>query len=186
MEDREVRGLVAHTDALLNRLESLEDGEAKSLAVETIQVLFELYGEGLARIVEQTTRSNAMGLMDTYKQDELISHLLLMHDLHPDPIERRVQQALDEVRPYMESHGGNVELLGVEAGVAYLRLVGSCHGCMASSTTMKLAVEKAVHKFAPELRAIEAEGAVEPPPRPIKGFIPVSNVGTAARIKQNV
>jgi len=186
MDDREVRRLVAQTEALLNQLDSLEEGEAKSVALETIQTLFELYGEGLRRIVEQMTRSSATGLMDAYKQDELISHLLLMHDLHPDPIERRVQQALDEVRPYMESHGGNVELLGVEAGVAYLRLVGSCHGCLASATTMKLAVEKAVHKFAPELLAIEAEGAVEPPPRPLEGFIPVSNVGTATRIEQNV
>jgi Fe-S cluster biogenesis protein NfuA len=186
MEDREVRQLVAHVDMLLNKLESLEDGEVKSLAVETIQVLFELYGEGLARILDQTVRSNATGLIDTYKQDELISHLLLMHDLHPDPIEARVQQALDEVRPYMESHGGNVELLGVKAGIAYLRLVGSCNGCLASSTTMKLAVEKAVHKFAPELLAIEAEGAVEAPPRPMEGFVPISNVGTAMRIKQNV
>jgi Fe-S cluster biogenesis protein NfuA len=186
MDDREVRGLVARTDALLNQLESLEDGEAKSNAVETIQILFELYGEGLRRILEQTTRSNMTGLIDAYKQDELVSHLLLMHDLHPDPIETRVQQALDEVRPYMESHGGNVELLGVKAGIAYLRLVGSCHGCLASSTTMKLAVEKAVHKFAPDLLAVEAEGAVEAPPRPMEGFIPVSNVGTAARIKQNV
>ena len=186
MEDREVRQLVAHADVLLNKVESLEDGEAKSIAVETIQILFELYSEGLTRIVEQAVRSNATDLMDGYKRDELISHLLLMHDLHPDSIETRVQQALDEVRPFMESHGGNVELLGVEAGVAHLRLVGSCHGCAASSTTMKLAVEKVVHKFAPELLAIEAEGAVEPPPRPRDGFVPVSMVGTALGIKQNV
>ena len=186
MEEREVRRRVARIEALLNQLDSLDEGEAKSIALETIQILFELYGEGLRRIVDQTTRANVTGLIDAYKQDELISHLLLMHDLHPDPIETRVQQALDEVRPYMESHGGNVELLGVKAGVAYLRLVGSCHGCLASSTTMKLAVEKAVHKFAPELRAVEAEGAVEPPPRPMEGFVPVSSVGTAARIKQNV
>src|SRR5690349_9910272 len=144
MDDREVRQLVAHTNRLLNQVEALEEGEAKSIAVETIQVLFELYSEGLARLMNHATQSNAADLLDRYKQDELISHLLLMHDLHPDPIETRVQQALDEVRPFMESHGGNVELLGVEAGVAHLRLVGSCHGCAASSTTMKLAVEKAV------------------------------------------
>jgi Fe-S cluster biogenesis protein NfuA len=186
MEDREVRQLVAQTDVLLNKIESLEEGDAKSLAVQTIQILFELYGEGFARMIHQAAQSNATRVLDGFKQDELISHLLLMHELHPDSIETRVQQALDEVRPYMESHGGNVELLGVEAGVAHLRLVGSCHGCAASSTTMKLAVEKAVHKFAPDLLAIEAEGAVEPPPRPMEGFVPMSSVGTAVRIKQSV
>lgn len=186
MEDREVRQLVAQVNSLLNKVESLEDGEAKTIALETIQILFELYGEALARIIHQGVQGNATKLFDAFKQDELISHLLLMHDLHPDSVETRVQQALDEVRPYMESHGGNVELLGIEAGVAYLRLVGSCHGCAASSTTMKLAVEKAVHKFAPDLLAIEADGAVEPPPRPLAGFVPVSTVGTAVGIKQNV
>ena len=183
MEDREVRQLVARADVLLNQVESLEEGEAKSTALETIQILFELYGEGLRRIVNQAAQLTDTKLLDGYKEDELISHLLLMHDLHPDSIETRVQQALDEVRPYMESHGGNVELLGVEAGVAHLRLIGSCHGCMASSTTMKLAVEKAVHKFAPDLLAIEAEGAVEPPSNPLAGFVPISNLGTAVRVK---
>jgi Fe-S cluster biogenesis protein NfuA len=186
MEDREVRQLVAQVDSLLHKVESLEDGDAKSLALETIQILFELYGEALARIIHQMEQSNAAKLLEDFRQDELISHLLLMHDLHPDSIETRVQQALDEVRPYMESHGGNVELLGVQAGIAYLRLVGSCHGCAASSITLKLAVEKAVHKFAPDLLAIEADGAVEPPPSLSEGFVPLSALGTAARISHDV
>lgn len=186
MEDREVRQLVVQADFLLNKVDSLEEGETKSLALETIQVLFELYGEGLRRLVDQAVASNATRLLDGYKQDELISHLLLMHDLHPDDVETRIQQALDEVRPYMESHGGNVELLDVEAGVAHLRLVGSCKGCAASATTMKLAVEKAIHKFAPELVRIEAEGAVEPPLHQREGFVPVTALGTAGRVNHNV
>ena len=40
----------------------------------------------------------------------------MIHDLYPVPIEERVMQALDTVRPYMESHGGNIELLGIEDG----------------------------------------------------------------------
>ena len=86
----------------------------------------------------------------------------------------------------MESHGGNVELLGVKAGIAYLRLVGSCHGCAASSITLKLAVERALQKFAPDLLAIEADGAVEPPSRLLEGFVPISTLGTAAGIKRDV
>jgi Fe-S cluster biogenesis protein NfuA len=185
MEDREVRQLVAQVDSLLHQVESLDDGQVKSLALETIQILFELYGEALARIIHQTSQSEPGTLLDGFRQDELISHLLLMHDLHPDSIETRVQQALDEVRPYMESHGGNVELIGVQAGIAYLRLVGSCHGCAASSITLKLAVEKSVQKFAPELLAIQADGAVEPPARLSEGFVPLSALGTAARVNHD-
>lgn len=185
MQDQNVRQLVARTEALLRQIEALEEGQGKSLAIECIQALFELYGEGLARLVNQETQQQSAKLLERCKQDELLSHLLLLHGLHPDDVESRVQQALDEVRPYMETHGGNVELLGVRAGVAYLRLVGSCHGCAASSTTMKLAVEKAIQKFAPDLLGVEAEGAIEAPSDLAAGFIPVSSLGTAQRISHH-
>jgi Fe-S cluster biogenesis protein NfuA len=71
--------------------------------------------------------------------------------------------ALDEVRPYLETHGGNVELLGVEEGVVRLQLQGSCSGCPSSAVTLKHAVEEAIHKAAPDVSAIVAEDA---PPQP--------------------
>lgn len=185
MQDQNVRQLVARTEALLRQLEALDEGQGKSLAIECIQALFELYGEGFARLVNQATQEDSTKLLEQYKQDELLSHLLLLHGLHPDGVETRVQQALDEVRPYMETHGGNVELLGVTGGIAYLRLVGSCHGCAASSTTMKLAVEKAIQKFAPDLLGVEAEGAIEAPLDLAAGFVPISSLGTAQRISHH-
>jgi Fe-S cluster biogenesis protein NfuA/nitrite reductase/ring-hydroxylating ferredoxin subunit len=96
----------------------------------------------------------------------LVSHLLLLHGLHPLDVETRVVQALEEVRPYLQSHGGNVEFLGVEEGVARLRMQGSCDGCPSSAMTLKLAIEEAVMKAAPDLDGIEAEGVAEPEPAP--------------------
>jgi Fe-S cluster biogenesis protein NfuA/nitrite reductase/ring-hydroxylating ferredoxin subunit len=75
--------------------------------------------------------------------------------------------ALEQVRPYLHSHGGNVELLGVEKGVARLRMQGSCSGCPSSTVTLRLAIEEAIQKTAPDLERIEAEGvAKEPKPAP--------------------
>ena len=85
----------------------------------------------------------------------------MIHDLYPVPIEERVMQALDTVRPYMESHGGNVELLGIEDGVAKLRLEGSCKSCRASSSTLELAVRQALEEAAPDLLGMDVEGVVE-------------------------
>ena len=70
--------------------------------------------------------------------------LLLLHGLHPLDLEARVRQALDKVRPYLRSHGGNVELLGVDEGVVRLRLEGSCHGCPSSAATMRQTIEEAI------------------------------------------
>jgi Fe-S cluster biogenesis protein NfuA/nitrite reductase/ring-hydroxylating ferredoxin subunit len=99
--------------------------------------------------------------------DELVSHLLLLHGLHPLPLEARVVAALDEVRPYLESHGGGVDLLGIDDGVVRLALQGSCHGCASSTVTLKLAIEDAIHKAAPDVERIEAEGAAAPAPPPL-------------------
>ena len=76
----------------------------------------------------------------------------------------RVEQALDSVRPYLGSHGGDVELLEVTAdGVVRLRLLGSCDGCASSAVTLKLAVEGAIEAAAPEIIGIEVETAPRAP-----------------------
>ena len=67
-------------------------------------------------------------------------------------------EALDSVRPYMESHGGNVELLGIEDGVARIRLEGSCEGCPASASTLELAIKQALDEAAPDLEGLVVEG----------------------------
>ena len=91
--------------------------------------------------------------------DGLVAGLLMIHDLYPVPIEERVVQALDTVRPYMESHGGNVELLGIEDGIAKLRLEGSCKSCRASSSTLELAVRQALEEAAPTSRGWTSRGS---------------------------
>ena len=71
-------------------------------------------------------------------------------------------EALASVRPYMESHGGNVELAGITDGVAQLRLEGHCHGCPASLSTLELAIKDALEQAAPDLLGVEVDGLVEP------------------------
>lgn len=177
MDDREARDRVARIEYLLGRIESLADPAARTTATETVRLLLELYGEGLRRIVTHVGSAGgptSETVLGTLVADELVSHLLLLHGLHPVDIETRVATALDEVRPYLESHGGSVTLLRVEDGVAHLRLQGSCNGCPSSSVTLRLAIEEAVRAAAPELDGIEAEGAVAPPPRAPAGFVPRS------------
>jgi Fe-S cluster biogenesis protein NfuA len=148
MEDREARELVARIETLLEQSE----GDAKT--AELVQAIVELYGEALTRLLA--------GAVPT--EDELLTHLLLVHDLHPVDVETRVREALEDVRPYLGSHGGDVELLGIDEGVARLRLDGSCNGCPSSRVTLQNAIEEAVLRAAPEVERIEAEGVAEPQP----------------------
>ena len=137
--------------------------------------MLELHGEGLGRILDRSTRRRRRALADP-----TVGSVLLIHDLYPVPLEERVAEALDSVRPYMESHGGNVELLGIEDGVARLRLEGSCHGCAASSATLELAIKQALMETAPDLLGMDVEGEEEPPDHgpPIRGTpLPLAGQG---------
>jgi Fe-S cluster biogenesis protein NfuA len=154
---------VARVEALLEELDGVADGPARETATALVQALLEVYGEGLARLVDHLAERDDGTLADALARDELVAPLLILHGLHPVPLERRVLGALDEVRPYLETHGGNVELLGVEEGVVRLQLQGSCSGCPSSAVTLKHAVEEAIHKAAPDVSAIVAEDA---PPQP--------------------
>ena len=167
LDDRGLQERVARMETLLGEIEALEDPEARARAAEMTQVLLELYGEGLARVMDLVAEGEERErLFEALAADELVSHLLLLHGLHPLDVETRVVRALEGVRPYLQSHGGNVELLGVEGGVARVRLQGSCDGCPSSAATLKLAIEEAVLEAAPDLEGIEAEGVTEPKPAP--------------------
>jgi len=146
-------------ERLLEAVEALPEARARETALAAVQAVVELYGEGLARIVAAVGPVTARALAD----DELVGHLLLLHDLHPLAVEQRVRDALAGVRPYLESHGGDVELLAVQDGVARVRLQGSCDGCPASAMTLKLAIEEAVLAAAPDVERVEAQ---EPPRGP--------------------
>ena len=169
-------------ESLVQEIDSLPPGRARDTAVEIVQELMDLHGSGLERMLELIHDSNQGGqpMIDRLAADPAVCGLLLLHDLHPAPLEERVMNALASVRPYLGSHGGNVELLALgDDGVAHLRLEGSCHGCASSAVTLKLAIEQALNEAAPDLAGIEVEGVVEDKPRVMPaGFIPLQAVGT--------
>jgi Fe-S cluster biogenesis protein NfuA len=172
MDEQILRSEVEALDRLLAGLEETPDGEARERALEAVAGLLRLYGEALRRIV--TVVSEFPGACERLRGDELVSHLLLLHDLHPATLEERVACALETVRPYLDSHGGGIELAGIEDGVARVRLQGSCDGCRASAQTLELAVEEAVLAAAPELRAVESIDDDVAPTGPLGTLLPMA------------
>jgi Fe-S cluster biogenesis protein NfuA/nitrite reductase/ring-hydroxylating ferredoxin subunit len=170
---------------LTQALEALEDGPAKQLAEDVIGAVVELYGDGLERIVGILADSGVAGqeIHERLIDDGVVASLLLIHDLYPIDLETRVREALDSVRPYMESHGGDVELLSLEDGVARLRLAGSCHGCAASAATLELAIKDALDAAAPDLAGLEVEGvaAANGAGAPTPTWMSLDSAGDVAR-----
>jgi Fe-S cluster biogenesis protein NfuA/nitrite reductase/ring-hydroxylating ferredoxin subunit len=154
-------------DALLLRVQELQakldaagDPATRDLAEELVSAVVQMYGAGLERIVGSLLDAGEEGerLAAALAEEELVAALLLIHDLHPVPLDERVQGALEQVRPYMESHGGDVELLSLEGGVARISLQGSCSDCAASAVTLELAIKQALEEAAPDLEGLEVEG----------------------------
>jgi Fe-S cluster biogenesis protein NfuA/nitrite reductase/ring-hydroxylating ferredoxin subunit len=163
--------LLERVEQLSARVEELADPEARELVRALVGAVVAMYGDGLERIVK--TIEGARGfdpahptILDELSEDGAVASLLLIHDLYPVPLEQRVLDALDTVRPYMESHGGNVQLLGIEAGVARLALEGSCNGCAASRATLETAIKQALDEHAPDLTGLEVQGVTEPAAAP--------------------
>jgi Fe-S cluster biogenesis protein NfuA/nitrite reductase/ring-hydroxylating ferredoxin subunit len=155
--------LIERVQVLTERIGHLADPLARESAEELVSAVIRLYGHGLERLVEilDEEGEGAAALRQRLVDDEVVASLLLIHDLYPIPLEQRVIEALDSVRPYMESHGGNVELVSLEDGVARIRLAGSCDGCPASASTLELAIKQALDDAAPDLEALIVEGQIE-------------------------
>ncbi len=157
-------GLVERVQELTERLHALPDPAARAAGEALVSAIMDLYGEGLERIVRILDEAGpeADGLRRAIVDDGVVASLLLIHGLYPVDLETRVQEALDGVRPYMHSHGGDVELLSLEEGVARLRLEGSCQGCPASAATLEQAIRQALEEAAPDLLGMEVEGTEAP------------------------
>ena len=157
----DARQVGARVEELLGVLQA-EGGPATAQAAEElVRLLLGLYGDGLRHIMSALRAEGEAGaaILDRLLADPLVESLLLLHDLHPLDVDARIQRALDQVRPYLGSHAGGVQYLGVtDEGVARLRLEGSCHGCPSSTVTVELALKGAVEDAAPEVTEVVVEG----------------------------
>jgi Fe-S cluster biogenesis protein NfuA/nitrite reductase/ring-hydroxylating ferredoxin subunit len=150
---------------LIETVDGLLDGETRELFQDCLQSLLALYGEGLEHIVRLTKNAGPAGegILMSLAQDKLVRSLLLIHNLHPQTLELRLDEALARVRPYLQSHGGNVELISLEQDHARLRLQGTCESCPSSSVTLELAVRQAIEEACPDLLGFEVEGGAPTP-----------------------
>ncbi|MBA3743717.1 NifU family protein [Sporichthya sp.] len=148
----------SRVEALLAQLQRQGGDTAAATGEELVRELVSFYGEGLSHIVGIIAEDNPE-VLAALISDRLVESQLILHGLHPLSADQRIERALDEIRPYLGSHAGGVDYLGIdEHGMAHLRLDGSCSGCPSSTVTVKLTITDAVLGAAPELVGIEVEG----------------------------
>jgi Fe-S cluster biogenesis protein NfuA len=175
---KEHRLSVEQIEGLVKTIEELPDPTARASAIALMQSLMDFHGEALDRLMEIVAAKGASGyeIFDDFSSDEKVSSLLLLYGLHPEPLETRVMRALEKVRPSLDLHGGNVELIGINDGVVRLRLMGSCKGCPSSSLTLKMTIEESIFSMAPDVLSIETESEETSQ----NGFVQIGKTAKAA------
>ena len=145
-------------EELVGRLETTGDPALRAVAQELLQAVIELHGAALERMLDAVADLPAgEQALTRLAADELVSSVLSLHGLNPVSLEERVAAALEKTRPYLKSHGGNVEFAAIENGTVHVRLEGTCGHCASSGDTMKSTVENAIYEAAPEVVNVIAE-----------------------------
>lgn len=159
MDERECQKQAVRIEALLRDVAALSDERLRARVEDLVHGLLEVYGAGLARIVEMVAQSELTGreLLQTFAGDELVSSLLLLHGLHPVGLEERLHLALEKLRSGAQMQGGMLELVRVVDGVAELRFSVQRQGCGASVQGLKQSIEQAIYDAAPELDEVRIE-----------------------------
>lgn len=175
-------------DALLKDVQSLEGLVATwdQKQQSTYQALREAHDalckEALSRLIRALKSDpGAMAMLKEAISDEVVYSVLRHHGIVKPSIQERLEQALDSVRPYLASHGGNVEIVSVNLpDTVEIRLLGACDGCPASSLTLSEGIEKAIQEFCPEITTVKkAKGGITA--KPVNGEVVVNFVSPFAR-----
>jgi Fe-S cluster biogenesis protein NfuA len=145
-------------EALTQQLEHCADPAARGASQELVAVLLDMHAAGLAKMLELLGESGAAGVLSAFAADHLIASLLLLHGLHPDSLEVRVQRALDRAGPVLTAHHAAVELLAVDDGAVRLRLDGSDLHTPARSAALRQALQEAIFELAPEVLDVDIDG----------------------------
>ncbi len=149
------------------------DPAVAARAEELVDWLDVYHREGLGRLVEMIRHWRGELFLEQAALDPVVGELLATYSLGVDvdqaTTDRVVQLALDEVRPYVHSHGGEIEVLSVAEGVVRLRMHGTCNGCTAADDTVAGRIEVALREHWIDFRRVELEeptAEAHPPPRP--------------------
>lgn len=167
MHDEQVREALTRLNDLLGELEETP-GPGGDIARDALSALTRVYGEALSRALDYV--SDTPATCEAFLNDELLGHLLVLHDIHPEPVADRVSRVVCEMSKAVQDRGGTIEFAGIKDGIATVRL--STHGCGSSTAGVDEVIREEVLALAPELSGVEVvSGAAREPT-----FIPLDSL----------
>lgn len=166
--DGDFERLASRVDDAMAALDGLDE-TSRAVADEVKAAVEAIHRVGLVTIVARMRADDAARAVLFELVDDPVVHMLLsLHEIvRPDPL-THANRVLVEVRPQLQSHGGDVKLVRIEDGIAFVRLEGACNGCSMSSVTLRNLVEGALVEGVPSITGVEVV-----PNEPSPTFIPL-------------
>jgi len=147
---------------LADQLANHPDRAVREQAIELLDWVDVFHREGLGRLVELIRAWRGEVFLEAVAQDEIAGPFLAVYDLGEvaddrDLLEAQdaVDAALEELRPFVESHGGTIVVDSIKDGVVTVQMLGSCDGCPSSNATLTGGVEEALRRHWPNFRRLE-------------------------------
>ena len=165
-DERDFQRRIQRIGGLVQELESIADPAARAANKELVQLLMDLHGTGLERMLEIIFQSGEPGaqVIDELGRDPLASSLLVLYGLHPDDLPTRVVRKLEQIRPQLRKLGCEVELQSLQEAEGNVRLRASleAHTCGSTAKTVQATLEEAIYAAAPDITSLVIEGLEAP------------------------
>ena len=173
--EKDFQEKIRQLGTLVGELDQMPGGGSKVAARELVQLLMEVHGTGLERIMEVVFESGLSGeaLIGKLGQDPIVRNLLLLYSLHPDDTETRVLKALDTAGTRLRKFDTQVELVSIQDGAIQVRLLTSGHACGSTTKNLQAIVEECIYDLAPDLTSLAVHA---PEDEPSSGFVPLETL----------
>jgi hypothetical protein len=183
--EKEFRERIQEIGRLIAALDGIADEQARTSTRELVQLVMELHGAGIERMLEITFSQGAAGaeFIDHLAADPTVSSLLVLHGLHPEPMEARVQQDIANLAAELRKQDVEVQLLGIDEGNVRILARTNAHACGSTARTVRASIEEGVFAAAPEVASLTIEGLE---PKSASGFVGLNQlVGTPAPLMES-
>jgi len=178
MDNNEFQAHTEQVEKLLQRANALTDENARATALELLQAVMDLHAPAMSRIVELLSGSEAdRASLSKLATDPLICGLLVLYGIHPTPLEQRVADAIEKLRPGLQKQGAGVEVLRIGDDGIRVKVETRAHGLAASPEKIRQALEQAILEVAPEVAHLTIEGVAP------SGFVPLNQIQTVTKEK---
>jgi Fe-S cluster biogenesis protein NfuA len=182
-EEKEFRERVLEIGQLIEGLDKISDNNARTSARELVQLVMELHGVALDKVMEVVFESGPAGeeIIERLGRDPVVGGALVLHGLHPDDLETRVARAIEQLKPRLRKQDVEVELLGIQEGAVRVHVTKSAHACSSTNNTVRSTVEEAIYEAAPDVGSITIEGLDN---KPANGFVALDQLMSSALTKE--